>query len=248
MKASAFEFRYRYILHGAIFLLGFTAPWNYALHLDPAGANAHTWGILAANLAQLGMANLFTAFNLLLAAGIVFAFAGAALRTWGSAYLGADVVKSQAMHSTGEGDGILKDGPFGYLRNPLYLGTFLHTLALALLMPRSGAIFAIVAIGLLQVRLILGEEAFLAGKLGAAYTAYCGLVPRLWPTLRRRVAASGLKPRWGQALLAEVYFWGVAASLAGAGWRYNANLLIRCAVVSAGLSIVARAFTSKPVS
>ena len=248
MKAFPWEFRFRYLLHGLIFILGFTAPWNYALHLDPRGANAHTWGILAANLAQLGVADLFTAFNLLLSAGIFFALAGAALRTWGSAYLGAEVVKSSAMHSAGQGDGILKDGPFGYLRNPLYLGTFLHTLALALLMPRSGAIFSVVLIGVLQIRLILGEEAFLTQKLGQPYTAYCTMVPRLFPALRRRVAAAGLRPRWGQAALAEIYFWGVAASLAVAGWKYNANLLIRCVVVSVGISILARAFTGKPAS
>ena len=147
-----------------------------------------------------------------------------------------------------QGDGILKDGPFGYLRNPLYLGTFLHTLALALLMPRSGAIFSVVLIGVLQIRLILGEEAFLTQKLGQPYTAYCTMVPRLFPALRRRVAAAGLRPRWGQAALAEIYFWGVAASLAVAGWKYNANLLIRCVVVSVGISILARAFTGKPAS
>jgi len=242
VKASVFEFRFRYLIHGVLYALGFWAPWNMALHLDPRGPNAHVWGILAANLAQLGFGTLFTAFNLLLSLAIFFALAGAALRTWGSAYIGAGIVNSDSMHTAqAAGDGILKDGPFGHLRNPLYLGTFLHTLALALLMPRSGAIFTILTIGLLQIRLILAEEAFLGPKLGAPYAAYCKLVPRLLPSIRRKVAATGLTPRWPQAFLGEIYFWGVAACFAFLGWRYNALLLIQCVIVSAGLSLVSRA-------
>jgi protein-S-isoprenylcysteine O-methyltransferase Ste14 len=222
--------------------------------VDPRGPNAHVWGILAANLAQVGIGSLaqpvFNPFNVLLVAAIVCALVGAWVRTWGAAYLGSSIVKSAAMHSAAapeaNADGILTDGPFGYVRNPLYLGTFLHTLAISLLMPRSGAIFAIVAMGALQLWLIHGEEGFLTAKLGEPYKAYCALVPRLVPALRRKVAAAGLAPRWGQALVGEVYFWGVALSFAALGWRYNASLLIRCVIVSVGVSIVARALISKP--
>jgi len=236
VKASAFVFRFRYLIHTVIY------------NLDPRGPNAHVWGILAANLSQLGVGSLFTAFNLLLSLGIFFALAGAALRTWGSAYIGANIVSSQTMHTAqiqAAGDGILRDGPFAHLRNPLYVGTFLHTLALSLLMPRSGAIFTIAAIGLLQLYLIHGEEAFLTAKLGAPYAAYCALVPRLFPALRRKVAATGLTPRWPQAFLGEIYFWGVALSFAALGWRYNAALLMQCVIVSVGVSLVTRALTSK---
>jgi protein-S-isoprenylcysteine O-methyltransferase Ste14 len=249
-KASAFEYRFRYLLHAVIFLLGFTAPWNYAMHLDPPGPNAHVWGILSANLARLDIGNIATAFNLLLTLGILCAFAGAFLRTWGAAYLGANIVQSRGMHTAQAqpSSGILQDGPFRYVRNPLYLGTFLHTLALSLLMPRSGAIFCIAAIALLQLRLILAEEPFLSAKLGAPYTAYCALVPRLLPTLRPRVAPAGLAPRWPQAFVGEIYMWGVALSFAFAGWRYNAWLVTQCVIVSLGISLVVRAFTPRPVA
>jgi protein-S-isoprenylcysteine O-methyltransferase Ste14 len=242
-KASALEYRFRFALHAVIFLLGFTAPWNYVLHLDPPGPNAHLWGILAADLARLGVGNIAGAFNLLLALGIFVAFAGAFLRTWGAAYLGANVVQSHSMHTAqaAPATGMLQDGPFRYVRNPLYLGTFLHTLALALLMPLSGAIFTIAAIGVLQLRLIFAEEPFLSAKLGAPYAAYCALVPRVVPSLRPRVAAAGLVPRWPQAFLGEIYMWGVAGSFAIAGWRYNASLLIQCVLVSLGVSMVVRA-------
>jgi protein-S-isoprenylcysteine O-methyltransferase Ste14 len=244
VKATAFEFRFRYPLHFVLYLLGFFAPWDYVLHLDPPGPISHVWGLLATNLTQLGLSTFTNPFNLLLGLAIVCALAGAMLRTWGSAYLGSDVVKSEAMHAAA-GDRILTDGPFGHLRNPLYVGTFLHTLALALLMPRSGAIFTILAIGLLQVRLMLGEEAYLTAKLGTPYTAYCQLVPRIVPSLRRKVAAAGLRPRWAQAVLGETYFWGVAVAFAAVGWKYNTQLLIQGVLVALGLSLVARAMVPK---
>jgi protein-S-isoprenylcysteine O-methyltransferase Ste14 len=246
VKASAFEFRFRYIIHGVIYILGFWAPWNMAFHLDPRGPNAHVWGILAANLAQLGVGNLFTAFNLLLSLAILLALAAAILRTWGSAYVGPSVVRSHSMHAAqAAGDGVLRDGPFGHLRNPLYVGTFLNTLAVSLLMPRSGAIFTILLIGLLQIRLMLAEEDFLGKKLGAPYKAYCALVPRLFPAIRRKASSTGLHPRWAQAILGEIYFWGVAGCFAFLGWRYNATLLIQCIIVCAGVSIVVRALSPK---
>ena len=41
------------------------------------------------------------------------------------------------------GEGVVADGPYRHMRNPLYLGAWVHTLALALLMPASGALFTV---------------------------------------------------------------------------------------------------------
>lgn len=241
MKAFALEYRLRYWLHSLIYGLGFWAPWNQLIALDPRGPNAHVWGILAANLSQLGWGSIATAFNVLLVLGIGFALLGAFLRTWGGAYLGSGVVQDGAMHTAGDEAGVIEDGPFRHVRNPLYIGTFCHTLALSLLMPRSGAVFTIVAIGLLQIRLILAEESYLTMRLGQRYQAYCALVPRLWPSLRPKVATQGRVARWGQSVLGEIYFWGVAGSFAFAGWQYNASLLMQCVLVSFGVAMVVRA-------
>lgn len=254
-KASALEFRLRYWLHGVVYALGFIAPWNRWAHLDPTGANAHTWGILAANMAEAHWMRIDAAFNLLLTIAIVLALLAAWLRSWGGAYLGAAIVQDGGMHASlsptpfagGPVAGVLTDGPFRRMRNPLYVGTFLHTLALALLMPRSGAIFTIVVIGLMQVRLMLGEEAFLERTVGLPYEAYCKLVPRVLPALRARVAAGGRAARWGQALVGEVYMWIVALSFCFAGWRYNAGLLIQCVVVAFGVSLMVRALSPRVV-
>lgn len=246
MGASAFEYRYRFVLHGLIYALGFTAPWNYALHLDPRGPNAHVWGLLAIGLSQLGAVSIGVAFNALLVVAILFAGAGAGLRTWGAAYLGSAVVQSATMHTASgqSSPGVIEDGPYRFVRNPLYLGTILHTLALVMLMPRSGALFTLFAIGVLQMRLILAEEAFLGARLGAPYAAYRELVPRLLPALRPQIAGHMLLPRWAPAAIAEIYMWVVALGFLVLGWSYSAVLLIQCVLVAAGLSLVTRALTS----
>lgn len=244
MKATAFEFRFRFLIHFVVILLGFTAPWDRWLHVDSSGPNAHVWGTLAAYLAMLkpGTVGIATAFNVLLGVGIVCALAGAALRTWGTAYLGAGTVKAH----TFQGNGVVADGPYRYVRNPLYLGTVIHVLALALLMPPSGAVFTIVVLAFFQIRLILGEEAFLAVKLGEPYLAYCARVPRLLPSLRPRVPSSHMRAAWGSAFWGEIYMWGVAIAFIAVGYRYNAFLITQGVLISLGLSLVARAFLVKP--
>ncbi len=241
MKATQFEFRYRFWFSIAIYALGFTAPWDFALHLDGSGPNAHAWGLLAALLAKTGAISIGAAFNAVLLAAIVCAFAGAWLRTWGAAYLGTGVVHDLNLR----GDSVVADGPYRHVRNPLYLGTWGNTLALALLMTASGAIFTLVLIVVFQLRLILGEEAFLAAKLGEPYRAYCAKVPRLLFSVRARVGASGARPHWALAALTEIYMWGSAVSFAVVGWRYNALLLLQCVLVSLGVSLIVKAFTRR---
>lgn len=243
MKATAFEYRHRYLLHTILYALGIVAPWNYLFHLDPKGANAHVWGTLAVDLTQIGVPSIAIAFKLLLILAIASATLGGVLRMWGSAYLGAAVVLSGSMHTAENqtGSDIVEAGPFRYVRNPLYLGTILHTLALALIMPRSGAILVLLAIPLFQLRLILAEEPFLLRKLGQPYLAYCAAVPRLLPSLRARGRRVPRIPRWKDAVLGESYMLGVALWFAVAGWQYNSWLLIQGAIVCFGISLVVRA-------
>jgi protein-S-isoprenylcysteine O-methyltransferase Ste14 len=237
LRASAIEFRLRYLTHVLIFGLGFWAPWDRLLpHGNSLVINASAWPALAALPWKAGWLSFPIATEVVLVIGIIAAGLGAFLRTWGSAYLGSSIVKDGAMHA-----GIVADGPYRRVRNPLYLGTFLHALALALLMPPTGAIFSVLLIGLVQARLIAGEEFFLSNSLGAAYTAYKATVPRILPSLTPRIPASGAAPRWFQAILGETSMIGVALSLAIFGWRYDRILLDKCVLISLGLSLIARA-------
>lgn len=237
MKATAWEFRLRYWIHVVIYVLGFTAPWDRWLHLD----SIRTWQLIASWITRRGWLSFSSATIVVLVFGIAWSLKAAWLRTWGSAYLGAPVVRDAAM----QGNRVVASGPYRYVRNPLYWGTFVHTLALALLMPPSGAVFAIVLTGLFELRLILAEEAFLTEKLGETYRQYRAQVPRLLG-LRPRVPESGERPAWGTAFLGEIYMWGVFVSFAALGWRYNSILILQGVLVSLGISLVARGFVSKP--
>jgi protein-S-isoprenylcysteine O-methyltransferase Ste14 len=237
MKATALEFRLRFLLGVIIYVLGFIAPWNSFLHLD----SIRTWQYLAAWPARTGWLGFSAATIAVLILGILCALTGAFLRTWASAYLDPSIVKAGAMH----GDNVMADGPYRHLRNPLYLGTFFHTFALALLMPPSGAIFSIIAIAFFSMRLITAEESFLAAKLGEPYLAYCAKIPRLFPSLTARVPASTTKPFWLKAFFAEIYMWGVCVSFAALGWRYNSVLIIKGVLISLGVSLIIRAFLPK---
>jgi len=239
VKATRFEFRYRLTIGFFIYLLGFWTPW---IRYGPfAGRSSTTWlelsGLLAStHVLPLQYATLFVTFS-----AIVFAAAGAAFRVWGTAYLGAGIVQSGAMHAPN----VVAAGPYRHVRNPLYLGSLLFSLAVSILMPPSGAIFFVVAIFVQMLRLILAEEAYLTAEQGESYLAYKARVPRLIPSLRPRVPAFPVKPRWLEAILAETYPVGMTLSFIVLAWRYNSLLLTQAVIICFGLSLVVRAFIAR---
>lgn len=240
MKATQFEFRFRIIIILLLYILGFWAPWTWtAGHYGPPSTTA--WLAIPTLLSRWGWMRLDQASLVVTWLAIVLGLAGAALRIWGTAYLGASVVHSSAMH----GDQVMASGPYRFVRNPLYLGSYLLGLSIAILMPPSGAVFFAVSIGIFYFRLILGEEAFLAGQAGDSYLHYKTQVPRLIPRLRPRIPASTTKPQWLTSLGAEIFPAGFALCLAVLAWRYEPLILVKCLLVSFGLSLVLRAFLPK---
>lgn len=238
MKASFFEFRFRLWLSAAIVVLGFWAPWIPWLNL---GTRTSTWLWLGFQLGGLGIPAT-TAIELVTALAIAVAAVAAILRIWGTAYLGTGTVFNAEMKA-GQ---VLADGPYRYLRNPLYLGSYLTIAAITVLMPPSGAIVTLVLLAIFLLRLILGEEAFLAPKLGEPYAAYRKSVPRLIPSPWPRVAPGGRKPNWSHALLGEVFPLAVMVCFAALSWQYNSDLLERAVLVSFGISLITRALLPKP--
>ncbi|MGA1982187.1 MAG: isoprenylcysteine carboxylmethyltransferase family protein [Acidobacteriaceae bacterium] len=237
MKATAWEFRFRFWIILAIYALGFTTPWDAIWRIDPRGINGDAWGWLAAGLSRGGAMPISTAFNVVLVAAIVCAVAGAWLRVWGAAYLSDSVVHDEQMRA----DSVVAAGPYRYMRNPLYVGSWLNTLALTLLLRPSGAVFMVVGIVVFLLRLILAEEVHLRETLGQPYAEYCARVPRIFPALRPRVKADeGARAQWGRAAAAEVYMWMSAASFAVLGWQYDERLLLKCVLVSLGVSLVVK--------
>lgn len=238
MSATRWEYRFRFALHALIYTLGFWAPWTR--YLPGLGLTTRsTWLILSAELGRGGWLTFSAATSLLLVLAIVFTGLGAAFRLWGSAYVGASVVHSDSMH----GDTLLADGPYRYTRNPLYLGTLLHTLGVALLMPPSGALFSVCLLWILQIRLALAEEPFLTQRFGAAYVEYARRVPRFLPATKPLVPAGGRQPLWLQAIVGEMYFAGVFFVLLVFGWSFNLTLIYRGILIVLGAALIARALT-----
>jgi steroid 5-alpha reductase family enzyme len=184
---------------------------------------------------------LQTASILITVLAIMFAALGMILRVWGTAYIGSAVVKSNTMHAPG----VVAAGPYRYVRNPLYLGSFLFAVAVTILMPPSGAAFAIVASFVQMVRLILSEEPYMETQQGEAYLSYKSRVPRLLPGFVPRVPNSAAQPRWLHALLAEIFYVAMTGCFVALAWRYDANLLTQALLICFGLSLVARAFMMK---
>lgn len=229
-------FRLRYVLHAVIYVLGFWAPWNNWLGLR----TERLWLLVPETISAQNWMPFRSAIVAVTMLAVLLALAGAMLRTWGTAYLGASIVSNPSLRA----DRVLANGPYRYCRNPLYLGTILHTICLTILMSPSGGAFTIVAIIALQLLLIAAEESYLAEQQGEVYLAYRKLVPRLLPSLRPHAQPTGSSPRWGQAFLGEVYFWAVAVSFAALGWQYNAIPLLQAVLVSFGVSLVLKAVRS----
>jgi protein-S-isoprenylcysteine O-methyltransferase Ste14 len=240
MKATQFEFRFRFWIAVIFYVLGFSAPWMY-LFARNAPAATTTWLALSVWLARVHILPLDQATLLVTTLAIVFVCAGAATRVWGAACLGSSIVHSAAM----QGDAVMAGGPYRIVRNPLYLGTWMFSLGISILMPPSGAAVFLVLNAIFYLRLILGEEAWLAQRLGTLYQEYRLRVPRLIPSLRPRIAAPGVRPHWLEALLGECFPVSMSLCLAILAWRYQPELLIRCLLVCFGLSLVARALLPK---
>jgi protein-S-isoprenylcysteine O-methyltransferase Ste14 len=240
MKAAALAFRFRVAIFLLLYLLGFLPPWGALVRGGSEGTLWLAASTLAARSGWIGLAAATVTVTLIALACLAL---GAMLRVWGTAYLGSGIMRGALM----QGDRLVASGPYRYLRNPLYLGSWLLGFATSLLMPPSGAAFFLPAFSLFALFLISAEERFLTAQLGDVYQQYCRRVPRLWPRLGTAEAISSARPRWLQALLAETYPITFTLCFAIFAWRYNARILIQCLLVCYGLSLVIRAFT-KPAT
>lgn len=200
MRGTNFEFRHRFGFIVAIFFLAFGS-----FYIEPVNAVAWLEGILGRRGTPFafGFCCQTAAAHAIFALGALLVGAAAWVRTWGTAYLNNDVVRDNVVRA----DFVVADGPYRYVRNPLYFGSMLMAVGLAPMAPPIGSVFLIAGIGLLFLRLIGREELFLAEKQGGAYRAYCAKVPRLWPALRPRLPSGGTRPQWGQAWAAEMWMW-----------------------------------------
>ena len=230
-------FRFRVVIFTALYILGFYAPWARYSGNAPLTS---TWITLSGLLTRAGWLNYAYATIAVTISAIVIGIAGAALRWWATAYIGAGVMNDKSLRA----DHVVASGPYRYLRNPLYVGNLLTSVAVSILMPPSGAIFFLAGSVLLTVALVAAEGPHLAQRLGAAYVTYRREVPGFIPAVRPHVEASTVKPQRVPALAAESFHIGFAVCLIVFAWQYNVDLLIRCLLICFGLSLVANGIFS----
>jgi len=130
-----------------------------------------------------------------------FLILGETLRIWSVAYAGP---KTRARVLIA--DRLITDGPYSYLRNPIYLGNFFIGFALVLL---SNALFPYLLVFyslgfFIEYYLIVrAEEVFLEEKFGEEYVQYKTEVMRFIPRLKRFNRSKEVKPDLMAALRAE---------------------------------------------
>ncbi|MFZ0301547.1 MAG: isoprenylcysteine carboxylmethyltransferase family protein [Terracidiphilus sp.] len=235
MRATEIEFRLRMVIIAAIVMLGFWAPW---IGEGDLGKRISLLEWLALEASRTGMLRFTYATPVVIVLGALLGLIGAVLRVWGAAYLGYATVQGSRMQA----GWVMADGPYRYMRNPLYVGSWFTLSATALVMPPTGAFLAIVLLTVFYLRLTLGEEAFLSATLGAPYRDYLGSVPRFFPRLRGSLPPAGNKPRWFTALFTELFPIGVFITLAVLAWRYDHQLMLEGIFWSFVASLIARGF------
>ena len=243
MGATRIEFRLRMIIMMLIVLVGFWAPWtgNWG-----RGHSTPLWAWLAFALSRHSHISIAVATHLVIIIAMLVAAKGAALRIWGAACLGYDTVHHKQMQA----GSVTVDGPYRYVRNPLYLGGWCMTAAVSLLMPPSGALFTMSLMTIFFLRLILAEEDFLSTQLGQPYLDYLHTVPRFFPRLRTIFSRpapqpTGLKPQWLHALITETNSIGIFIAWAVFSWSYSNWLMIRVVIVSFGVAMIVRALVPR---
>ena len=145
--------------------------------------------------------------------------------------VGLDYIKRGGLNKQVYADHLVTGGIFAHCRNPLYLGNVMIALGLLVMIddPLRYAIGAALVV-ITYRAIVAAEEAFLRGKFGAEFDAYCGTVNRWLPNLRGLGATlQGSSFNWRRILLKETtsfYAWLVAAFvLDGVEHIGQANLL-----------------------
>lgn len=136
--------------------------------------------------------------------GVLLVLLGESIRFWGVAYAGPATRTTKKVTCAR----LVTEGPYAYVRNPLYIGNFLIGLGFMImawaLMPWMLLVF--VVLFLLQYSAIVHlEEEFLSQKFGKTYRTFQNHVPRWIPRLSpyRGNKRNSIRPDFKIALRSE---------------------------------------------
>jgi len=110
--------------------------------------------------------------------GLLLVFVGELVRVYSVAFIG----KVSRTRSDSLGAKLIRQGPFAYVRNPLYVGNFFITIGISIF---GGSIFvALLAAALFAFQyfyIVKYEESLLQKKFGEEYVVYMQEVPAWFP-------------------------------------------------------------------
>ena len=122
-------------------------------------------------------------------AGGACALLGESIRLWAVGYAGSATRTRHVGAPT-----LITNGPYAYVRNPIYTGNFILSLGICVMawawMPYMLGIF-VLAFGFQYVLIVSLEEEHLLETFGDEYTRYVENVPRFLPSLRPYLHATG---------------------------------------------------------
>jgi protein-S-isoprenylcysteine O-methyltransferase Ste14 len=145
----------------------------------------------------------------LIGGGVVLTALGETIRLWAVHHIG--VISRTRSDRLGP---LIDSGPFGLVRNPLYIGNILLWVGFALtarLLWLAPIVLALLAVEYHAI--VRWEEQLLESRLGEAYRAYAARVPRWLPILERRARGARRKDRFAPHLGSS------ASSAFGFSWR-----------------------------
>jgi protein-S-isoprenylcysteine O-methyltransferase Ste14 len=156
-------------------------------------------------------------------AGLAVTCLGEAIRISALRHIGP---KSRRTHRTGS-HRVVRSGPYGWTRNPLYLGNLVMVMGVLVAIDRPILLAIAVPLVAIYYRAIIGaEERALALEFGEEYRRYLAEVPRLFPRPPRAPAASAAPYSLADILLPEfntIVTFEIAFALAGAVaiWKHT---------------------------
>jgi protein-S-isoprenylcysteine O-methyltransferase Ste14 len=112
-------------------------------------------------------------------------FGGAAIRWWSTLYIGGR-----------KSADLISEGPYSMCRNPLYVGTFLMVLSMAVFMESlTLGVGLLLASWIYLSTTVPVEEQRLRERFGSKFDKYCEEVPRLFPRLSSFRSAQTIEVR-----------------------------------------------------
>lgn len=162
--------------------------------------------------------------------GFVIAVSGELIRLWGVSWAGSETRTTRGVGGTY----LVISGPFGHVRNPLYVGNILMYFGLGIMSMSLFPYLQIVAIlfFIIQYQFIVKEEeGFLINKFENDYQKYLQNVPRFFPRVTMYKDASIPQPKYSLSagLKSEtrtLQAFGIVALLIVIKWYLSSNNIL----------------------